>query len=77
MFKMTTLALASAVFSAAAYAQQPEVPVNLPAFKEGQYVHQAPTLDDLMNDQKMNPELRKVILRGRDIFMNTQKSRGK
>ena len=54
-----------------------EVPVNLPAYKEGQYVHQAPTLDDLMNDQKMNPELRKVILRGRDIFMNTQQFRGK
>ncbi len=77
MFKSTTAVVTATLLASAAYAQQPEVPVNLPAYKEGQYVHQAPTLDDLMNDQKMNPELRKVILRGRDIFMNTQQFRGK
>lgn len=54
----------------------PSVPVNLPEYKPGQYVHHAPTLDDLMNDKSINPELRKVILKGRDLFMNTQQKRG-
>ncbi|MBR9883207.1 MAG: c-type cytochrome [Oceanospirillales bacterium] len=54
----------------------PSVPVELPEYKEGQYVHQAPTLDDLMNDQALNPNLREVILKGRDLFMNTQQKRG-
>lgn len=56
---------------------EPEVPVNLPEFKEGQYVHSAPTVEDLMNDDSIHPELKKVILKGRDMFMNTQQLRGK
>lgn len=67
---MTTL-LAAGVAQA-----QPDVPVQLPAFKEGQYVHEAPTVEDLMQDESVHPELRKVILRGRDMFMNTQQFRG-
>lgn len=56
---------------------EPEVPVNLPEFKEGQYVHSAPTVEDLINDDSIHPELKKVILKGRDMFMNTQQLRGK
>ncbi|QQD23525.1 c-type cytochrome [Venatoribacter cucullus] len=51
--------------------------VILPAFKEGQYVHKAPTVDDINADKSLHPELRKVILKGRDMFMDTQKYRGK
>lgn len=54
-----------------------EVPVKHPPFKEGQYVHHAPTVDDLMKDREIKPQLKKVILKGRDIFMNTQQYRGK
>jgi len=53
------------------------VPIRLPAYKAGEYVHQAPEVEALMNDDRMNPELKRVILRGRDIFMNTQQFRGK
>lgn len=51
--------------------------VNLPQPKEGAYVHKAPTVEELMADEKMHPELKKVILQGRDLFMNTQQLRGK
>jgi len=56
---------------------EPEVPVDLPAFKEGQYVHQAPRVQELMTNENIHPELKKVILKGRDLFMNTQQLRGK
>lgn len=65
------LLVSNAVLSA-----EPAVPVKLPDFKEGQYVHQAPTVEDLKNSDKIHPELKKVILRGRDMFMNTQQFRG-
>jgi len=51
--------------------------VKLPEFGEGQYVHKAPTLSDIENDPNLHKELRKVILKGRDMFMNTQQYRGK
>ena len=51
--------------------------VNLPAVKEGVYVHHAPTIDDLLAAEKMHPELKSVILKGHDLFMNTQQLRGK
>lgn len=51
--------------------------VNLPPFKEGAYIHQSPTIDDLIQDEKMHPELKSVILKGYDLFMNTQQLRGK
>lgn len=50
--------------------------VNLPAVKEGAYVHQAPTIDELIADEKMHPELKRVIMKGYDLFMNTQQLRG-
>ncbi|MBD3656707.1 MULTISPECIES: c-type cytochrome [Marinobacter] len=62
--------------AAAVQAADPVVPVNLPEPKEGQYVHNAPTVDDLMADESIHPELKKVILKGRDMFMNTQQYRG-
>src|SRR5690554_2200632 len=52
------------------------VPINLPELQPDRYVHTAPTVDDLMADESVHPELRKVILKGRDIFMNTQQYRG-
>jgi len=63
--------------SAPVFAEAPSVPVSLPEFAEGQYVHTAPTLEDLDTDDSIHPELKKVILRGHDIFMNTQQFRGK
>ncbi len=74
MKKLITLALLGAV-SLPVMAEN-SVPVQLPEFKEGQYVHSAPTLDDLMNDESIKPQLREVILKGRDLFMNTQQKRG-
>lgn len=71
------LTLAAAFVAPAAQAADPKVPVKLPAYKDGAYVHQAPTIDDLMSDESMHPELRKVILKGRDLFENTQQLRGK
>lgn len=53
-----------------------KVPVKLPDFEPGQYVHTAPTLADLDADESIHPELRKVIKRGYDLFMNTQQLRG-
>lgn len=53
-----------------------KVPVKLPDFEPEQYVHTAPTLADLDADESIHPELRKVIKRGYDLFMNTQQLRG-
>jgi len=71
------LALVAAVSVPAVQAAEPKVPVKLPAHKEGAYVHTAPTLDELNADEGIHPELRKVILKGRELFMNTQQLRGK
>lgn len=68
--------LAGLLVASPASLAQPEVPVKLPEFKEGQYVHSAPTVEDLKNDDSIHPELKKVILKGRDMFMNTQQYRG-
>lgn len=71
------LALAATFAAPAAHAADARVPIQLPAYKDGAYVHQAPTLDELMRDESLHPELRKVILKGRDLFENTQQLRGK
>ncbi|HTR00602.1 MAG TPA: c-type cytochrome [Candidatus Acidoferrum sp.] len=72
--RLLVLMLLSACWPALA---QQGVPVKLPPYEPGQYVHVAPELDALMSDASINAELKKVILRGRDIFMNTQQFRGK
>ncbi|KEF31400.1 Cytochrome c family protein [Marinobacter nitratireducens] len=74
--RLFTSLFAGLLVSNAVLSAEPAVPVKLPDFKEGQYVHQAPTVEDLMNSDKIHPELKKVILRGRDMFMNTQQFRG-
>ncbi|GAB2687551.1 c-type cytochrome [Aliiglaciecola aliphaticivorans] len=51
--------------------------VILPDAKPGQYIHNPPTIESLIKNKKINPELKKVILKGYDIFMNTQQFRGK
>lgn len=63
--------------SASLVKAQNDVPIRLPADKPGEYVHQAPDLEAMMQDDGIHPELKRVILRGRDIFMNTQQFRGK
>lgn len=73
--RILTAAALSLVLSSQTLAE-PKVPVKLPEFKPGQYVHQAPTLEQLEADQSVHPELRKVIKRGYDLFMNTQQLRG-
>ncbi|WP_026861228.1 c-type cytochrome [Pseudidiomarina sediminum] len=59
----------------AAQTQQPGE-VTLPEAQAGQYQHQAPRLQDIETDPDLHPELRRVILKGRDLFMNTQQLRG-
>lgn len=61
---------------AIAASQSPER-ITLPEFNESSYVHDAPTLSDIKNDPNLHEALRKVILKGRDMFMNTQQYRGK
>ena len=51
-------------------------PVEMPKPKDGQIVHVPPTMDDL-EKSAMHPELKRVIRRGYDLFMNTQQLRGK
>lgn len=64
-------------FSApATFAADAKVPVNLPEPEEGQYSHEAPTMQDLEEDDSINPELKKVIQKGHDLFTNTQQLRG-
>ncbi|MBT00029.1 MAG: cytochrome C [Oceanospirillaceae bacterium] len=77
LLKTTLLTAAVVMTQPLAFAAEPKVPVQLPEYKEGQYIHQAPTIDDLMSDESIHPELRKVILKGHDMFMNTQQFRGK
>src|SRR5690606_7044299 len=51
-------------------------PVEMPQPKEGQLVHVPPTMEDLAKSD-FHPELKRVIRRGYDLFMNTQQLRGK
>jgi thiosulfate dehydrogenase len=45
--------------------------------QEGEYVHAPPSIESLHSDESIHPELRKVILRGYDIFTDTQQFRGR
>ena len=56
-------------------AEQPRFPVSFPQPEAGQYVHVPPTLADL-EEANMHPELKRVIRRGHDLFVNTQQLRG-
>lgn len=51
----------------------------LPGFpepKDDEFVHIPPTMEDLEGSD-LNPKLKEVIKRGRDLFVNTQQLRGK
>ena len=73
-FKTGLLALILGLsFASAGYAANP---ANNPMPKEGQFVHTPPTMDEL-ETADMHPELKRVIRRGYDLFMNTQQLRGK
>jgi thiosulfate dehydrogenase len=76
-FNLWAVVVSAAVLAPTAQAAEPKVPVNLPPHKAGAYVHQAPTLEDLYADKTIHPKLREVILKGRDLFNNTQQLRGK
>src|SRR5690554_297002 len=71
-------ALFVASFSVVVVGAQSNEPamVKLPTAPAGLYHHDAPTLADIQNDPDIHHELRKVILKGRDLFMNTQQLRG-
>lgn len=75
-FQHWLLALVFGLFSFTLQAAEPRFPVNNPAPKEGQFVHVPPTMDDL-EKADMHPELKRVIRRGHDLFVNTQQLRGK
>src|SRR5690554_2599724 len=64
------------VLSVGAVQADVKVPLNIKQPKEGQYVHVPPTMEDL-ETADLHPELKRVIRRGHDLFMNTQQLRGK
>lgn len=74
-FLLQGLAAAVAITTLSAQADA-RFPVNNPEPQEGQYVHVPPTMDDL-ETAELHPELKRVIRRGHDLFMNTQQLRGK
>lgn len=69
-------AVALGALTAQADTAEPRFPLNIPEPVEGQYVHVPPTMDDL-EKAELHPELKRVIRRGHDLFMNTQQLRGK
>src|SRR5690554_1788083 len=71
-----TAAIAASLLSFTVQADEPRFPVNNPEVKEGQFVHVPPTMADL-EETDFHPELKRVIRRGHDLFMNTQQLRGK
>ena len=75
---MKPVALTVLLLTTTAYAEN-NAPfnVNLPSPAPDSYLHQAPTVEELLAQEKMKPQLKEVILKGRDIFMNTQQLRGK
>lgn len=76
MIRSLTVAVAAGVLSLNAQAKELRFPVNNPAPTEQQLVHVPPTMADL-DQADMHPELKRVIRRGYDLFMNTQQLRGK
>lgn len=64
------------LFARGVFAAEPPLPSGSPEPVDGQYVHIPPTVTSLEASTEIHRELKKVILRGRDIFMNTQQYRG-
>ena len=76
LLRSLTAAIAASLLSLTVQADEPRFPVNNPEVKEGQFVHVPPTMADL-EETDFHPELKRVIRRGHDLFMNTQQLRGK
>ncbi|HKM37932.1 MAG TPA: c-type cytochrome [Thiopseudomonas sp.] len=75
LLRALAVAVAASVFSFSVQAEQ-RFPVNNPELKEGEYVHVPPTMEDLEKSD-FHPELKRVIRRGHDLFVNTQQLRDK
>lgn len=71
-----SIAITVGLLSLNAAAAEVRFPVEMPKPKSGELVHVPPTMDDLGKSQ-LHPELKRVIRRGHDLFMNTQQLRGK
>jgi len=52
------------------------VPPAAPPYRAGQYYHRPPSVTDLKASQSVHPELKAVILEGRDLFLRTQERLG-
>lgn len=72
---LTCLILLAGINFQAQAQQELRYPVNIPVPKEGQLLHTPPTMEDL-ETARMHPELKRVIRRGYDLFVNTQQLRG-
>ena len=70
------LAIAALVMASLNVQAEARYPTNIPQPKAGELVHVPPTMDDL-EKSNLHPELKRVIRRGFDLFMNTQQLRGK
>ena len=70
------LVLLALLSTTASLQAQPSVPVTLPPFGAGQYVHLPPTTEALATDPTLHPQLRQLIQRGRELFNDTQLLRG-
>src|SRR5690554_3077759 len=77
IFRTSLVAAAVAAMGLATFAQAEtqRFEPTFPEPKEGQYVHTPPTMEDL-EASSLHPELKRVIRKGRDMFMNTQQYRG-
>src|SRR6056297_243399 len=64
------------LLAASVLAGEAPPPPGAPAPEPGQYQHTPPTLTSLQKSKTIHPGLKAVILRGRDIFINTQQFRG-
>lgn len=76
-YRILYIALLSALPGIAVLAQEYPSGVHLPKTKAGDYTHRAPSIEALLADENIKPQLKSVILKGYDLFMNTQQLRGK
>ena len=75
---LAPLALATgAGFTGVAAAGDVSQVPGAPPWREGQYVHVPPSVDALREASDIHPQLKAAILRGRDLFLNTQALRGR
>ncbi|HUH57062.1 MAG TPA: cytochrome C, partial [Pseudomonadales bacterium] len=74
-FLLAQVIAGALVLSAFTAQAEMRFPVNNKQPVEGEYVHVPPTMEDL-ETADLHPELKRVIRRGYDLFMNTQQLRG-